>query len=156
KGRQRLVTWLSRLTSGAWYRLGDLLETIKRRDPMILRSRPEVIRFLGYHGLEQLMRDWEAGDGAAPVQVPTQPLHWLGAVDVGSDDGGVPVAIRLNELGRWLIGEPAAPAPAPSPEPPLVVQPNFEVVALELDGPILYRLSRFAELQRADRVATFA
>src|SRR5262249_29735102 len=54
KGRQRLVSWLSRLKRGAWYRLGDLLETIKQRDPMILRSRPEVIRFLGYHGLEQL------------------------------------------------------------------------------------------------------
>jgi hypothetical protein len=36
-----------------------------------------------------------------------------------------------------------------------VVQPNFEVLALWLDAPTLYRLARFAELRRADRVAAF-
>ncbi len=155
KGRQRLAAWLVRLETGRWYGLQALLAAIKQRDPMILRSRPEVIQYLGYHGVEQLMRSWDKSDGAALATLLTGPFHWFGAVDLGLDTGGQVTAVRLTDLGRWLLGDPTAP-PTPLPdEPPLVVQPNFEVLALWLDAPTLYRLARFAELRRADRVAAF-
>lgn len=155
KGRQRLVAWLEQLQPEQWYSLGAILDAIRQKDPMILRSRPEVIRYLGYHGLEKLMRDWGAVDGAALTQMLVHPLHWIGAVDVGRGPDGRPAAIRLTALGRWLIGDPTAPPPELGEGPPLVVQPNFEVLALWPDAPTLYRLGLFAELRRADRVATF-
>ena len=157
RGRQRVAAWLHRLEPGRWYGIDALIEAIKQRDPMILRSRPEVIQYLGYKGVENLMKVWDEGDGQVLRQMLTEPFHWFNVLDLGHGPDGKPMAIRLTELGAWLLGEPGQPAPAQATdgELPLVVQPNFEVLALTLDAPTLYRLARYAEFRRADRVAWY-
>ena len=75
-------------------------------------------------------------------------LRWLGLTDVGGTSEHT-VSFRLNPLGAALIGG-AEPPPEP-PVEPLVVQPNFEVVAQVYATPYArFQLGRVAERSASD------
>jgi hypothetical protein len=84
-------------------------------------------------------------------------LYLLGLVDVGVR-GKDPVAVRLSEQGRRLLGKDAAAgAPAGPRDRPLVVNPDFEVLLLpEGDvNEVAHTLDRFAKRVRSDEVTRY-
>jgi hypothetical protein len=86
----------------------------------------------------------------------TTTLYWLGAVDIGRDAKGAPVAFRITPAGARLIEHPAA---VPEPEPPrrsLLVQPNFEVLVMHPEARAIWHLLLCADLVRHDRVSVYA
>jgi hypothetical protein len=86
----------------------------------------------------------------------TTTLFWLGAVDIGRDAAGTPVAFRLTGAGARLIEHPSAPAEAEPPRRALLVQPNFEVLVMHPDSRAVWHLLLSADLVRHDRVSVYA
>ena len=102
--------------------------------------------------------DWMEVEGAYVAQVLAQPLHWLGLVDLGFDHSGSLVAFRLSRLGRHLLGgEPLEEVASVNSAPPLVVQPNFELIVLDATSNLglLARLDHFSDRQSLDRAAVY-
>ena len=70
-------------------------------------------------------------EGALLAALIEGPLHWLGAVDLDYSSAGHPVAYHISPAGQALMGmgdwPPALTETAPGR---LVIQPNFEMLAL--------------------------
>lgn len=107
-------------------------------------------------------RHWlEETESAFVGRAVSGPLHWMGLVDVVVESSRL-LAFRINPSGAPVIAAATgAKAMAPSPsalssehEARLIVQPNFQVLAL---GPVplatLARLEVFADRLKADRSA---
>jgi len=73
-------------------------------------------------------------------------LFPLGVLDLGYDDSGRAVAIRLTRLGALALGMEVEPSPGMG-RGSLVVTPDFELVLFpgEDDAHLVYELDRFAE-----------
>ena len=96
--------------------------------------------------------------------VLTEGLYWLGLVDLGYEEPVTPetsaapagaVAVRLTDMGRWLLLD------GPMPEIPeeggrVVVQPNFRIFAFDpISDAVLARLDSFASRQNAERAIEY-
>ena len=78
------------------------------------------------------------------------PLHWLGLVDISTDEGRL-LAFRVNPSGARALGQESLP-PESFGEARLVVQPNFQILALgPVSEEILANLEMFADRVKADR-----
>src|SRR5207248_6650959 len=75
---------------------------------------------------------WEKVEREYIANIIAEPLHWLGLVDVGLV-GDKALAFRLTPLGAYLFGLAAQPPAeaAIAQTGRLVVQPNFQIFALE-------------------------
>jgi len=107
---------------------------------------------------------WKEVEGAFIRSVLTEGLYWLGLVDLGyakpvtPQGGAAPddvVAVRLTDMGRWLLLN------GPQPEIPeesgrVVVQPNFRIFAFDpISDTVLARLDSFANRQNAARAIEY-
>jgi len=104
-------------------------------------------------GIRDEAEGWGQVEAGFIWAVLTEPLHWLGLLDLayGSDDRLL--AMRLTPLGQVVIAGLQVPVPEPTGGR-LVVQPNFQIFALEPIGEhVLAVLDRFAERVRAERGA---
>jgi hypothetical protein len=113
-------------------------------------------------------RDNEAGwDGVEGVFIRTvlaEGLHWLGLVDLGylrpvTPEGGLApaglVAVRLTEMGRWLLLHQAPPE-IPAEGGRVVVQPNFRIFAFDpIADSVLAQLDSFAVRLNAERAIEY-
>jgi hypothetical protein len=98
--------------------------------------------------------------------VLTEGLYWLGLLDLGyaSDvqaaaRGGAapskPLAVRLTDMGRWLLLNQPPPA-IPEETGRVVVQPNFHIFAFDpISDAVLARLDTFAVRQNAERAIEY-
>ncbi len=163
---------------GQWQSLSSLRDLIKTENPEFLIPRETQRNFYansrtdGYYtgfwptgenrwrALFERGKDWDKVEGRFVRGVLCEPLLWLGVAAVGRDQNNRVVAFRLTPLGAHLLGLsdelPAAIAEA-ADEKPLIVQPNFEILAYTQAGnlQILYQLERFATRERAERVAHY-
>ncbi len=100
---------------------------------------------------------WMRVEGAFLANVIEGPLHWLGAVDLDCAPSGKPIAYRLSAVGLALLGKGAWPAALDETEAGrMVIQPNFEVVALPpVREAALLVLDQLAERQSLDQVALY-
>ena len=84
-------------------------------------------------------------------------LHLLGMIDIGFDDGGHPVAMRLTRVGARLLGmlEPETDTPRIGN---LVITPDFEVVLFPTDddGRLMHDLDRFCERGKLAQVVHYS
>jgi hypothetical protein len=96
---------------------------------------------------------WHLVEGGFIRAIVSGPLHWLGLTEV--NDQGHPDAFRLAS-GFALI---TSDLPVNVEEPPggrLIVQPNFELVALApVSEALLVNLDRFAERVRLEHIAQY-
>lgn len=105
-------------------------------------------------------RDWNLVEGRFLRQLLTEPLHRLGVAAIARDENGAVVAFRISPLGAHLLGLsdeiPDLGAQAEG-EKPLIIQPNFEIIAYTEPQHLqtLYQLERFATRERAERVAHY-
>lgn len=117
---------------------------------------------------ESCVRDedlgWRTVEEVFIRSVVTEGLYWLGLVDLGylqpvtSTGGAAPanvVAVRLTEMGRWLLlGEPKPALPEEAGR--VVIQPNFRIFAFDpIADRVLARLDTFATRLNAERAIEY-
>lgn len=107
---------------------------------------------------------WKGVESAFMRSVLTEGLYWLGLLDLGytqpvtPQGGAAPdgvAAVRLTEMGRWLLlGAP--PPEIPEERGRVVVQPNFRIFAFDpISDAVLVQLDRFAKRQNAARAIEY-
>jgi hypothetical protein len=83
-----------------------------------------------------------------------EPMYWMGLLDIGLLDG-VPAAYRLTPIGAWVLGA-GPPVELPQEGGRVVVQPNFELYALDpISDLVLAKLDEFAERIQAERAIKY-
>ncbi|MEZ6004240.1 MAG: helicase-associated domain-containing protein [Planctomycetota bacterium] len=142
--RSTLTRMLRHLEIGTWYDLMYLPFLARNQHICNLdewQERPED---------EELRDRRPAGDlqrmAWSLVAWVRKRLFPLGILDLGYDDSGRAVAIRLTRLGAQALGLDVEPGP-PQSRGSLVVTPDFELVLFpgEDDGALVHELDRFAE-----------
>jgi hypothetical protein len=93
----RLTSWRSSL----WYDLESAVEDVRQNHPAYLRPGGNfdswILQDASSGRLLRGLADWDRVDGALLRQVIFGPLHWLGAVDLGIEEGsGRPTSFRLR------------------------------------------------------------
>ncbi len=130
-------------------------------------TSPYIYNSLGW-AWDRYSSDDESGwDGVEAVftrAVLTEALHWLGLLDLGymrpvtPAGGSAPEgvqAVRLTDMGRWLLLN-AAPPVIPAEAGRVVVQPNFHVFAFDpISDAVLARLDGFACRLKAERAVEY-
>lgn len=156
RARKQLVNHLRDCPLDTWVSLDSLLQHIQAKTPYLLYTQDELVRYMGVAALREFTTRWMSNEGALLVSMLTTTLFWLGAVDIGRDTAGTPVAFRLTGTGARLIEHPNAPAEAEPPRRSLLVQPNFEVLVMHPDSRAVWHLLLSADLVRHDRVSVYA
>ena len=97
---------------------------------------------------------WQVVEGGFIRSLLLEPLFWMGMVDIGYM-GSKPVAYRLTPVGAWILG--VGPAiDIPQQEGRVIVQPNFEIIALDpISDRTLATLDEFAERTSAERAIKY-
>ena len=97
---------------------------------------------------------WPVVEGGFIRSLLLEPLFWMGMVDIGYR-GSKPVAYRLTPMGAWVLGVGPA-VEIPQQEGRVIVQPNFEIVALDpISDRTLAVLDEFAERTGAERAIKY-
>jgi Helicase conserved C-terminal domain len=149
--KRAILRLLGQLPAGEWVAYDEFVAAVKRVEPDFARpdGRYDMWGLLNYarqpiNGFEH----WDEVEGRQLLDIAGGTLRWLGLTDVGGDSEHT-VSFRLTPLGAALIAG-AAPPPEP-PVEPLVVQPNFEVVAQVYATPYArFQLGRVAERTASD------
>lgn len=109
---------------------------------------------------------WDRVERVFIEAVLTEGLYWLGLLDLGYTSdvtaaarGGAapskPLAVRLTDMGRWLLLQEAPPA-VPEETGRVVVQPNFHIFAFDpISDAVLARLDTFAVRLNAERAIEY-
>lgn len=107
---------------------------------------------------------WEKVEATFIRAVLTEGLYWLGLLDLGyikpvTPTGGAAPdglqAVRLTDMGRWLLLD-AAPPTIPAETGRVIVQPNFHVFAFDpISDAVLARLDSFATRLKAERAVEY-
>ncbi|MFL7808446.1 MAG: helicase-associated domain-containing protein, partial [Anaerolineae bacterium] len=165
--RKALLVALKEQNPGRWIEPDELLEHIQSRDPDFLfdeRTRIENYRYGYYssyaHGYysestETLLKQFDQFEVRFINNCLSGFLHEIGAVELGYT-GDRLAGFRITPAGAEMLGLQPAEPPAPPPEDAgrLIVQPNFQLMAI---GPVslalLAQLDLFAEREQADRGA---
>jgi hypothetical protein len=155
RARKQLVAHLRECPLDTWVSLDSFLSHVQAKTPYLLYTQDELVRYMGVAALRDFTTRWMSNEGALLVSMLTTTLFWLGAVDIGRDAAGTPVAFRLTGAGARLIEHAAAPAEAEPPRRALLVQPNFEVLVMHPDSRAVWHLLLSADLVRHDRVSVY-
>ncbi len=110
------------------------------------------------------MSGWDRVEHEFIRGVLTEGLYWLGLVDLGyarpvaQEGGKAPanlLAVRLTDMGRWLLLGEARPA-IPEETGRVVLQPNFRIFAFDpISDSVLARLDSFATRLNAERAIEY-
>jgi hypothetical protein len=151
--RRQVLDSLSGCHPGDWYGLADLISAVKEAAPDFQRPDGDYTAWYIHDlGGQPLMgfEHWDAVEGALLRYLISGPLHWLGAVDLGSGAAsGQPTAFRLAETGLAFLG--LAPLPEEEPargpaSPDLVVGEDFTVrVPVDISLYTRFQLARFGD-----------
>jgi hypothetical protein len=97
---------------------------------------------------------WEVVEAGFVRAILSEPLYWMGLVDLGFSNDRV-VAYRLTPAGEWALGL-GRELVIPEGEGKVIVQPNFEIIALDPVSDLhLAKLDAFAERVSAERAITY-
>lgn len=146
---------------GRWYELESFLQTIKARNPMLLREHSRYAAYSGIRNRKEIVANWDSADGEMIAGMLASSLHEFGLVTTGYettsppsnyDDIGNPVAFQLTELAAEVLWN-EHPAAAGERARTLIVQPNFELLLLQPDYPTLYAVLPFARVDQVEMVS---
>jgi hypothetical protein len=165
--RQMVVQRVMRAQPEVWHELTTFIARTKLYIPYLLFPRQYGSRVDRYsvgsnpYGWDFRLRrgwlthreGWHLVEGGFIRAIVAGPLHWLGLTEVNAE--GHPEAFRLAS-GVVLI---TSELPGNAEEPAwgrLIVQPNFEVIALApVSEVLLVKLDRFAERVRLEHIAQY-
>jgi hypothetical protein len=179
-GSRRVVLKQIKEMGTGWVSLTELIEEIRARDYGFLFSQRKHSSYwyyssglyttpyhagnnaygISFRGVTTEAEGWNKVEAALISHLISQPLFWMGLVDLGYLQPlpqGKPVtrqpdAYRLTDMGAWLLGL-AKPVQVVSEGGGIVVQPNFEILAMEpVSDEVLLTLDKFADPKGGDRV----
>ena len=167
RARKQVVEQLLAEKAGAWQEFPTFIAHAKLHIPHLLFPRQYGTRAERYsvgsnpygwdfrlqRGWLTRREGWHLVEGGFMRAIVSGPLHWLGLVNVDGQDH--PDAFRLVPGIKLITSETP-----PSIEEPswgrLVVQPNFELIALApVSEALLVNLDRFAERIRLEHIAQY-
>ncbi len=152
---------------GEWHNLATFLARTKLYAPYLLfplKYGPRTERYMSgsnpYGWDFRLKRGWlthregwHMVEGGFIRAVVTGPLHWFGLVEVNNEES--PTAFRLIPGALFLLSN-VFPKSTEIPSGRLIVQPNFELVALApASEALLVKLDRFAERISLEHIAQY-
>lgn len=163
--RQLLLSQLQQLPKDAWLPLYELHLQLQNADGSFLYEEREYLESIEGPYARSLHGDWlnsvedylELLDRREQHIITGDVEHalWrLGIVDIGRRPGpsGTTTGVRVTPFGRALLGDTAVRLPGPTGTPRIIVQPNFQILAM---GPVplstLNRLDQIAERTKVDR-----
>ncbi len=150
-----------------WHDLATFIARTKLYAPYLLFPRqygPRAERYMSSsnpYGWDFRLRrgwlthreGWHMVEGGFIRAVITGPLHWLGVIEVDNDTS--PTTFRLSSSALFLLGN-IEPHGDEIPTGRLIVQPNFELVALApTSEALLVKLDRFAERVSLEHIAQY-
>jgi hypothetical protein len=167
RSRQVVVEYVWRTMPQTWHPLSGFVARMKLRVPYLLFPRRYGERAERYslgnnpYGWDFRLRrgwlthreGWHMVEGGFIRALLNGPLVWLGAVELGDEEH--PHSFRLAP-GVALLASPSVPEVQDPLWGRLVVQPNFDLVALApvAEG-LLIDLDRFAERVRLEHIAQY-
>ncbi len=167
RARQMVVQRALHAQPEVWHELATFIARTKLYVPYLLFPRQYGSRVDRYsigsnpYGWDFRLRrgwlthreGWHQVEGGFIRSVVSGPLHWLGLIEI--NDEGHPNAFRLSSDIELISSD----LPIEMKEPDwgrLIVQPNFELVALApVSEALLVSLDRFAERMRLERIAQY-
>ncbi|HEX7735321.1 MAG TPA: helicase-associated domain-containing protein [Ktedonobacteraceae bacterium] len=167
RSRQLVVKHVFQSAPETWHALPSFIARMKLHIPYLLFPRQYGLRAERYsqgsnpYGWDFRLRrgwlthreGWHVVEGGFIRALISGPLVWLGAVE--ADDSEHPDAFRLAQ-GADLLLSPEPPAAGQEVWGRLVVQPNFDLVALApVSESLLLDLDRFAERARLEHIAQY-
>ena len=174
RARARVLASLRRFDPERWYAFSSLRREIQATHPQFLIRRGEtstaghLYRGFGERGRNgavhplDLTTDWDHVEGRFIARLLLEPLLWLGAVSLGfpteaKEEETQPDAFRITREGAYMLGLCDALPRSHAGRGPLVVQSDFDVLALDSDPDtgVLHDLSRFADFTGGDHVVRF-
>ena len=150
-----------------WHDLATFIARTKLYAPYLLFPRhygPRAERYMSSsnpYGWDFRLRrgwlthreGWHMVEGGFIRTIITGPLHWLGVVEVDSES--TPTTFRLPASALFLLSDTISTGEE-IPTGRLIVQPNFELVALApTSEALLVKLDRFAERVSLEHIAQY-
>ncbi len=167
RARQAVIERLRHEQTGVWHDLATFIARTKLYEPYLLfphqfgpraerysyNSNPYGWDFRLRRGWLTHREGWHMIEGSFIHAVVGGPLHWLGLVIVNREEN--PSAFRLLPEAEAIMS--AAPVEAEQETwGRLIVQPNFELVALApVSEALLIKLDRFADRTRLEHIAQY-
>ncbi len=167
RARQAVVERLSYEQTGTWHHLAAFIAHTKLSVPYLLFPRESGLRAERYsygsnpYGWDFRLRrgwlthreGWHMVEGGFIRAVVSGPLYWLGLLELDCEEN--PSAFRLLPEAEVIMCTVALPA-AQETWGRLIVQPNFELVALApISEALLIQLDRFADRTRLEHIAQY-
>jgi hypothetical protein len=165
--RQMVVERLLHENTEAWHQLATFITRTKLYAPYLLFPRQYGVRVDRYTGTSNVYgwdfrlrrgwlthrEGWYMVEGGFIRTVLVGPLHWLGIVDIDREEN--PTTFRLSSAAATIIAD-ASPVSEEIHLGRLIVQPNFELVALApVSEALLISLDRFAERVGLEHIAQY-
>ncbi len=175
QARRTVIERIKRNKATGWINLADLIDDIRLSAyeflfPRSMRSThsynygvPATPYYysnnpygISYERVQNEAEGWNQVEAAIIQHMVTGPLHWLGLTDVGFDqNSATPRAYRLTPMGAWLLGV-GAPVTISEEGGRVVVQPNFQIVAMEpIAENVLMSLDEFSDFEGGDHAMTY-
>ncbi len=124
-----------------------------RADRYSIGSNPYGWDFRLRHGWLTHREGWHFVEGGFIRSIISGPLHWLGLTEIDKEHS--PSTFRLSQHISAIAGD-ASPVIEEATWGRLIVQPNFELVALApVSEGLLVKLDRFAERIRLEHIAQY-
>jgi len=167
RSRKQVMERLLAEKVGEWHEFSTFIARTRLYTPYLLFPRQDGTRTERYsvsnnpyswdfrlrRGWLTPREGWYLVEGGFIRTIVSGPLHWLGLVSVDSQDN--PDAFRLVPDIALITSETLLDIQEPS-WGRLVVQPNFEVIALApVPEALLLNLDRFAERIRLEHIAQY-
>jgi hypothetical protein len=167
RSRKQVMERLLAEQAGVWHEFPTCIARTRLYAPYLLFPRQHGTRAERYtagsnpygwdfrlrHGWLTPREGWHLVEGGFIRAIVSGPLYWLGLAN--TDDQDHFDAFRLVPDLAFITGEPPLNIQEPS-WGRLVVQPNFEVIALApVSESLLLKLDRFAERIRLEHIAQY-
>ncbi|HET9999299.1 MAG TPA: helicase-associated domain-containing protein [Ktedonobacteraceae bacterium] len=164
---ERVVEQAGETPPDVWHSISTFIARAKLYVPYLLFPRQYGARAERYstgsnpygwdfrlrHGWLTHREGWHQVEGGFIRAMLTGPLRWLGLVEIKEEEKAD--TFRINPHLSEIISDDA-PAPVDVVWGRLVVQPNFEMIALApVSEALLVSLDRFAERTRLEQIAQY-
>jgi hypothetical protein len=165
--------------AGVWYDISSVLKELHKQQPTIMRTNYNYLPKKQRDQLAKNIQEWMQVEGEIYIGMIKGALFEMGIVDLGYNQAGItfddstpinPTAMRLSEFGQQVIkslpsnetdGHKAAEkllkeiaAAMVEPARKFIIQPNFDLLLLEPDMPILYSVLPFTQLKQIGHSST--
>ena len=170
--RNTITKYLEESIPGKWYSISALVSLIWEKDAFALRPLQYGAKKGDRTKTKALRIQWNSSEGEIYTGILASSLAEMGIVELAFPETRLaeekeklvnPIAFMLTDTGAAALSTdkkalPVQVSSAPSLPPSngssaLVLQPNFELLLLQLDFPTLYSILPFAQVNKIDRVS---